>query len=158
MYLVAEYGVGKDKEISISNNILVFSDRISAWKSHLSFENDILYRFLWNEANWKNFEQWQEYLGLIPSALRVLAGEGPYKVKIGKTLNSEALLEDADCTKACLYLSFVLLSASLGYELTGIGGLDSVGAMLIAIFSFKEGKESFEKARGEGFGCRPSVE
>ncbi|MBN1548930.1 MAG: cation transporter, partial [Syntrophaceae bacterium] len=71
-----------------------------------------------------------------------------FKVKVGRALKSEAILEDANCTKACLYLSFTLLFTSVGYELTGIGGIDSIGAALIAIFSFREGKESFEKSRG----------
>ena len=69
-----------------------------------------------------------------------------FKVKVGKELDSEAILEDANCTRTCLYLSFILLLASAGYELTGIGGIDSVGAILIAVFSFREGRESFEKA------------
>jgi divalent metal cation (Fe/Co/Zn/Cd) transporter len=68
-------------------------------------------------------------------------------------LNSDAILEDANCTKACLYLSLILLLASVGFELTGIGGIDSIGAILIAIFSFKEGRESFEKARDESSHC-----
>jgi divalent metal cation (Fe/Co/Zn/Cd) transporter len=44
----------------------------------------------------------------------------------------------------------VLLAASAGYALTGIGWLDSAGALLIAWFSFKEGREAFEKARHSG--------
>jgi divalent metal cation (Fe/Co/Zn/Cd) transporter len=76
-----------------------------------------------------------------------------FKIQVGKQLNSSAILEDANCTKACLYLSFTLLSASAGYELTGIGGIDSIGAILIAIFSFREGRESFAKARGESCPC-----
>ena len=76
-----------------------------------------------------------------------------FKVKVGRQLNSDAILEDANCTKACLYLSFILLFASVGYELTGIGGIDSIGAVLIAIFSFREGREAFEKSRGESCHC-----
>jgi divalent metal cation (Fe/Co/Zn/Cd) transporter len=76
-----------------------------------------------------------------------------FKVKVGKQLNSDAILEDANCTKACLYLSFILLLSSVGYELTGIGGIDSIGAVLIAIFSFREGREAFEKSRGESCHC-----
>ena len=75
------------------------------------------------------------------------------KVKVGRQLNSDAILEDANCTKTCLYLSFTLLLASVGFELTGIGGIDSIGAVLIAIFSFREGRESFEKSRGESCHC-----
>jgi len=76
-----------------------------------------------------------------------------FKTKVGRELGSEAILEDANCTKACLYLSFVLLLASVGFELTGIGGIDSVGAILIAIFAFREGRESFEKAHGTACHC-----
>ena len=67
----------------------------------------------------------------------------------GFGIDSEAILEDANCTRACLYFSFTLLLASAGYELTGIGGIDSIGAILIAVFSFREGRESFEKANSE---------
>jgi len=70
-----------------------------------------------------------------------------FKMKVGKSLNSRAMIADANCTKTCLYLSIILLVASIGYELTGFGGIDSVGALFIAYFSFKEGKEAFEKAR-----------
>jgi divalent metal cation (Fe/Co/Zn/Cd) transporter len=70
-----------------------------------------------------------------------------YKIKVGKALGSNAILADADCTKACLILSVVLLGSSLGYELTGIGGIDSLGAVVIAVFAFREGKEAFEKSR-----------
>ncbi len=72
-----------------------------------------------------------------------------YKLKIGKELNSQAILADAACTKVCIQLSMILLLASAGYELTGIGGLDSIGAILIAWLSFREGRESFQKARGD---------
>ncbi len=47
-----------------------------------------------------------------------------------------------------MYLSVVLLVASIGYELTGLGLLDSIGAIVIAALSFKEGREAFEKAKG----------
>ena len=69
-----------------------------------------------------------------------------YKVKIGRRFNSRALLADAACTKTCLYLSVILLTASVAYEMTGLGLLDSLGALVIAVFSFKEGREAFEKA------------
>lgn len=72
---------------------------------------------------------------------------------MGRQLNSDAILEDANCTKACLYLSLILLLASVGFELTGIGGIDSIGAVLIAIVSFREEREAFEKSRGESCHC-----
>ncbi len=76
-----------------------------------------------------------------------------FKLSVGKKLNSNAIIADANCTKACLYLSIILLASSLGYELTGIGGIDSVGALLIAYFTFKEGREAFEKTKGGNCGC-----
>ncbi|WP_236019080.1 cation transporter [Geomonas propionica] len=75
------------------------------------------------------------------------------KVKVGKALGSQAILADAACTRVCLYLSVILLVSSAGYYLTGIGWLDSAGALGIAWFSFKEGREAFDKARGIPCSC-----
>jgi divalent metal cation (Fe/Co/Zn/Cd) transporter len=76
-----------------------------------------------------------------------------YKVKVGKALNSPAILADAACTRACLQLSVVLLIASVGYKFTGIGGFDSVGTLVIAWLCWREGKEAFEKATAGSFAC-----
>jgi divalent metal cation (Fe/Co/Zn/Cd) transporter len=76
-----------------------------------------------------------------------------YKVKVGRALNSPAILADAACTRACLQLSFVLLAASLGYKFTGLGGFDSVGTLVIARLCWREGKEAFEKAKAGSFAC-----
>jgi divalent metal cation (Fe/Co/Zn/Cd) transporter len=70
-----------------------------------------------------------------------------YKVTVGHQLHSEAILADANCSRVCLWLSCILLLASAGYELTSIGGIDAAGAIVIASFSFREGRESFEKSR-----------
>jgi divalent metal cation (Fe/Co/Zn/Cd) transporter len=75
------------------------------------------------------------------------------KVSAGTKLNSPAILADAACTRACLQLSIVLLVASAGYALTNIGGLDSIGAMVIGGLCFREGKEAFEKAKSGSFAC-----
>ena len=79
-----------------------------------------------------------------------------YKLKVGKQLNSQAIVADAHCTRACLYLSIVLLLSSGGYELTGMGGIDSIGAIFIAGLSLKEGRESFQKAQGLSCSCQDS--
>ncbi|MBF0556420.1 MAG: cation transporter [Nitrospirae bacterium] len=82
-----------------------------------------------------------------------------FKMKVGKQLNSQAILSDAACTRVCIYLSVVLLSSSIGYALTGIGWFDSAGAIIIAALSYKEGREAFGKARGKscccGHACAP---
>ena len=77
-----------------------------------------------------------------------------YKTKVGKQLNSHAILADAACTKVCIQLSLILLLASAGYELTGIGGIDSIGAAGIAWLSFREGREAFQKAKGKACSCQ----
>ena len=42
------------------------------------------------------------------------------KLRIGRKLNSKAIIADANCTKTCFYLSFILLGSSLLFELFGI--------------------------------------
>lgn len=69
------------------------------------------------------------------------------KKKVGKQLNSEAILADAECTKVCIYMSIVLLISSGIYELTNLAYIDSVGTLGLAYFAFNEGKECFEKAK-----------
>jgi divalent metal cation (Fe/Co/Zn/Cd) transporter len=71
------------------------------------------------------------------------------KRKVGRQLDSEAILADAECTLVCIYMSIVLLAASVIYELTGIAYVDVVGTLGLAYFSFKEGRECFEKAAGK---------
>ena len=76
-----------------------------------------------------------------------------YKTRVGRQIRSEAILADAQCSRVCLWLSWVLLAASAGYELTGIGGIDAAGAVVIAAISYREGREAFAKAAGESCCC-----
>ncbi len=76
-----------------------------------------------------------------------------YKMQVGKQLQSEAILSDAACTRACLQLSIVLLIASGGSELTHIGGIDDIGTFAIAGLCFREGREAFKKAKTKSFAC-----
>ncbi|MBF2707588.1 cation transporter [Flavobacterium soyangense] len=69
------------------------------------------------------------------------------KKKVGKLLDSDAILADAECTKVCIYMSIVLLISSGIYELTNFAYIDSFGTLGLAYFAFKEGKECFEKAK-----------
>jgi divalent metal cation (Fe/Co/Zn/Cd) transporter len=75
------------------------------------------------------------------------------KQNVGRKLNSAAIIADANCTKTCFYLSFILLASSLLYEFTGIAWVDSVGSIGIAWFAVTEGRESFEKARTGNLSC-----
>jgi divalent metal cation (Fe/Co/Zn/Cd) transporter len=76
-----------------------------------------------------------------------------HKTRVGTALASPAILADAACSRACLYLSLVLLAASAGYEATGIGSLDAIGALLIAWLTWREGREALGKARGLACSC-----
>ena len=75
------------------------------------------------------------------------------KRNVGKKLNSDAIIADANCTKVCIYMSLVLLVSSLIYELTGFAYADAIGAAGLAYFSISEGREAFEKAKGKGKEC-----
>ena len=83
-------------------------------------------------------------ISLISIALMWMLVAG--KRKVGRTLNSEPILSDANCSLVCIYMSVVLLVASLVYSLTGLGFVDSLGAAGLIYYSVKEGRESFEKA------------
>jgi len=76
------------------------------------------------------------------------------KKKIGRKLQSEPIIADANCTRVCLYMSAVLLVSSLVYELTGFGYADVAGSAGLIYFSITEGIEAFEKARGQECHCR----
>ncbi len=71
------------------------------------------------------------------------------KVKVGKALNSEAMLADASCTRVCIYMSLILLASSAVYEFFKIPYTDAIGSLGLAYFSFVEGKECFEKAKSD---------
>jgi divalent metal cation (Fe/Co/Zn/Cd) transporter len=75
------------------------------------------------------------------------------KKSIGKKLDSEPIVADANCTKICVYMSLVLLASSLIYEFTGFAYADVIGAAGLVYFSFTEGKEAFEKAKGKECDC-----
>lgn len=80
------------------------------------------------------------------------------KRKVGRVLNSQPILADANCTMVCIYMSVVLLASSLIYELTGFGLVDSIGALGLIWFSYKEGREAFEKAAGMECNCEDECE
>lgn len=76
-----------------------------------------------------------------------------WKMKIGKQLNSDAIIADANCTKTCFYLSFILLVSSGLYELFEIQWFDVAGSLGIAWFAFSEGREAFGKAKASELSC-----
>ncbi|MFN8340526.1 MAG: cation transporter [Cyclobacteriaceae bacterium] len=69
------------------------------------------------------------------------------KIRIGRALQSDAILADANCTKVCIYMSIVLLASSGLYVWTGFVYADSLGTLGLAWFSVAEGRECFEKVK-----------
>ena len=94
-------------------------------------------------------------IGIVISSLSILTMYFLYKAKldIGHKLNSAPIISDAKCTKSCFYLSFILLGSSLAYEIFSIPYIDAIGSLGIARYAFKEGKEAFEKSKGNGLSC-----
>jgi hypothetical protein len=80
-------------------------------------------------------------------SIAVMLGLIYWKRRIGKALNSDAVLADAECTRVCVNMSIVLLAASVIYEIAKIPYIDALGTLGLAYFSFREGKECFEKAK-----------
>lgn len=96
------------------------------------------------------------YWGVIISLISILVMLGLIygKIKIGKQLNSEPILADANCTKVCIYMSVILLISSGVYELTHLPYIDAAGTLGLAWFSYQEGRECFEKAASNKYcGC-----
>jgi divalent metal cation (Fe/Co/Zn/Cd) transporter len=94
---------------------------------------------------------WGVVISLVSIAVMVWLMNA--KKKIGKQLNSEPILSDANCTKVCVYMSVVLLASSLIYQFTGFIYADVIGAAGLIYFSVSEGKEAFEKAAGKACSC-----
>jgi len=69
------------------------------------------------------------------------------KLKVGRQLDSGAILADAECTRVCIYMSVILLVSSGIYELTHVAYIDSIGTLGLSYFAFKEGRECFDKAK-----------
>lgn len=72
-----------------------------------------------------------------------------WKTRVGKALNSDAIIADAECTKVCIYMSVVLLVSSTLYQFAKLPYIDSIGALVLAYLSLREGQECFEKAKSD---------
>jgi divalent metal cation (Fe/Co/Zn/Cd) transporter len=69
------------------------------------------------------------------------------KKSVGRQLNSDPIIADANCNLVCIYMSVVVLLSSSLYEIFKVGYIDLIGTAGIIYFSVKEGIESFKKAK-----------
>jgi divalent metal cation (Fe/Co/Zn/Cd) transporter len=88
---------------------------------------------------------WGIVISLVSIAVMLLLVYG--KKKVGRKLSSAAILADAECTKVCIYMSVILLVSSVAYELLKIPYIDALGTLGLAFYSFREGRECFEKVK-----------
>lgn len=99
---------------------------------------------------WEGQQPTTTIAGIVISLLSIaiMRGLALWKIRVGKQLNSAPIIADANCTMVCVYMSVILLVSSLLYEAFHIPYIDAAGMIGLAWFSYKEGKESFEKAKG----------
>jgi len=95
------------------------------------------------------------FWGIIISLISIVVMTWLMKAKnrVGKKLGSQPIISDSNCTRICVYMSLVLLGASLIYELTGFAYADIIGTAGLIYFSINEGKEALEKASSKNTGC-----
>ena len=106
---------------------------------------------LWYQNN-PETTRWGIIISLISILTMWLLIRG--KLHVGGKLNSNAIIADARCTRVCLIMSVILLVSSGIYEIFQLSYVDSIGAMGLAFFSFREGRECFEKAKsGDHCNC-----
>jgi len=94
-------------------------------------------------------------VGIVVSSFSILIMYLLYKakLKVGRKLNSQPIISDANCTKTCFYLSFILLTSSLLYEFLDVPYVDALGSLGIAYFALREGREAFELAKSKSLAC-----
>lgn len=102
---------------------------------------------------WSGHKPITTFYGVIISSISILIMWilVVWKRRVGKKLDSDPILADANCTLVCVYMSIILLLSSGIYELWGIPYIDSIGTLGLSYFAFKEGKECFEKANSEKY-------
>jgi divalent metal cation (Fe/Co/Zn/Cd) transporter len=83
------------------------------------------------------------------ASISAMSGLFLAKRSVGRRLDSTPILADANSTLVCIYMSGVLLVSSALFELSGFGFLDALGALGLAWFSYREGREAFEDSRGK---------
>ena len=98
---------------------------------------------------WTGHKPVTTFWGVVISVISIgiMGGLIYGKIKVGRQLNSQAILADAECTRVCIYMSIILLISSGIYELTRFSYIDTIGTFGLAYLSFKEGRECFEKAK-----------
>ena len=169
---LALFGFGLDSFVEVVSGAgiwhMVRRQRSSAVERHDEFERRSLritgYGFYILAAGlllsgaydaWRGHAPKTTFWGIVVSCISIASMWllSHYKIEVGRKLGSQAMIADAACTRVCLSLSVVLLISSAGYQLTGLGWLDAAGALGIAWFCIREGREALGKASGKACCC-----
>ncbi|AWW29164.1 hypothetical protein DN752_02855 [Echinicola strongylocentroti] len=105
---------------------------------------------------WTGHQPITTFWGVVISGVSILVMWALvlWKRRVGKQLQSDPILADANCTLVCVYMSVILLVSSGLYEWLGIPYVDSIGTLGLAYFAFNEGRECFQKANSDRYcGC-----
>ena len=99
---------------------------------------------------WTGHQPLQTFWGVVISTVSIVVMWilVLWKKRVGRRLNSQPIISDANCTLVCVYMSVILLISSGLYELFGLLHIDSIGTLGLAYFAWKEGRECFQKAKG----------
>ena len=102
---------------------------------------------------WTGHEPETTLVGVIISVISILVMWAlvVWKRSIGRKLDSEPIMADANCTLVCVYMSAILLFSSGLYEVFGLWYIDSIGTLGLAFFAGKEGRECFQKASSDKY-------
>lgn len=71
------------------------------------------------------------------------------KRKLGKIINSDALMEDGMCNITCAYMAATVLIGAVLTALFNLWWVDSIAALVLVYFIASEGWESFQNGLGK---------
>jgi divalent metal cation (Fe/Co/Zn/Cd) transporter len=71
-----------------------------------------------------------------------------YMIRTGRQLNSRPIIAEANRTTAGIFASLGLMISGLGFEVLGIGLIDSIGAVFISVASLAKGTSALKRIRG----------
>ena len=109
----------------------------------------IVVSVLFNLSHHRGAEASKLGVGLAVAAGLIMPYLAWAKIKIGKSIGSNALRSDGYCSLVCAYMSWVLLIGVVSTALFGWWWIDGVLSLLLVYFIAREGIEALETARGE---------
>ncbi|WP_245631830.1 cation diffusion facilitator family transporter [Alicyclobacillus ferrooxydans] len=92
-------------------------------------------------------------LGLVIASAIIMPYLSRAKKRIGTQIGSKALRADGSCSMVCAYMAWTVLAGVLFRALFGWWWVDSIAALALVYFVWKEGWEAIQEARGKEDAC-----